>query len=138
VKLRKLLASIFFAALAAGCATSDPVMSGKPQDWVGHEGSELRSVMGEPTRVIPNANGDQVWEYEKSKDFIIPRGENMSLGFAGIGSSAGGAGGFSMEKRPDDQQSRETQLFRFKIRNGKVVRWYANRAVNGKIVWEDQ
>ena len=61
----------------------------------------------------------------------------MSFGFAGIGSSVGGAGGFSSEKRPEDHVSREEQIYRFKIRGGRIVEWYAARIVDGRKVWED-
>ncbi len=94
-------------------------------------------MWGEPARVVTSPKGDEVWEYEKSKDYIVPKGENVNLGFGGIGSSGGGAGAFSMEKRPEDRQANEGRLFRFKVSNGKVVEWYANRSVNGRVIWED-
>jgi len=128
-RIRRWLSLCVFAALV-GCA-SDPLMSGKPQDWVGHQATELRAVLGEPTRILPSAKGGEVWEYVKGKDYVIPNGENLSGGFGG------GVGGFSMEKRPEDQAAHEEQLFRFKIKNGVVSEWYANRTVNGRVVWED-
>lgn len=133
--MKKLMAALA-VAFAAGCA-SDPLMSGKPQDWVGHQSSQLRATMGEPNKVIASTKGAEIWEYVKDKDYVIPRGENMSLGFRGLGGPYGGSGGFSMDKRPDDRQTHEEQLFRFKIKNGKVTEWYANRTVNGQVVWED-
>jgi hypothetical protein len=136
-KMKKLLISCL-VCLFAGCAT-DPIMSGKPQDWQGHQASELRAAWGEPTRIIPSTNEAEVWEYSAAKDVIIPKGENMNLGFGGFrsGSVGGSSGAFSMEKRPEDRPAQEGQLFRFKIRKGKIVEWYANRTVNGHVVWED-
>ena len=122
--------------LLVGCA-GDPLMSGKPQDWIGHPASDLRSAWGEPTRIMTESNGAEVWEYHKASDVIIPKGENMRLGFSGVGGPYGGSGGFSMEKRPDDRPAKDEQLFRFKIRNGKVNRWYAARMLDGRVIWED-
>ena len=134
--MRPTLIISLIVLILTGCA-SDPLMSGKPQDWVGHQATELRGAMGEPARIIPSANGAEIWEFVKDKDYVVPKGENMSFGFGGLGGPHGGAGAFSMEKRPDDQAAHETKLFRFKIKNGVVSEWYANRVVNGRMVWED-
>ena len=122
--------SLFVFALLVGCA-SDPAVTGKPQDWMGHPASDLRASQGEPTKIVHQSNGDEVWEYVNSRGYIVPKGESMS---AGLG---GGVGGFSMEKRPEDRPAEEINLSRFKIRNGKVVEWYASRSVNGRVVWQD-
>ena len=71
-------------------------------------------------------------------DMLVPKGENMSFGFAGIGSSSSGAGGFSSEKRPEDRISRGETLFRFKIHEGKIKAWYAARILDGRtgqVLW---
>jgi hypothetical protein len=130
--------SLLLLAFLVSCATSDPMVTGKPQDWKGKPASDLKSAWGEPTRIIPSSTGAEVWEYARSADYVIPKGENMRLGFAGLGAASGGAGGFSLEKRPEDRNSREDELFRFKIRNGKIIQWYAARFVDGRKVWEDQ
>jgi hypothetical protein len=136
MKFLKLIA-FALAAFLIGCATSDPMVTGKPQHWKGKPSLDLRTAWGDPTRVIPQANGDQVWEYSRSGDFTVPKGESMSLGFRGLGGAYGGSGGFSMEKRPEDRMSREEELYRFKIRKEKIVEWYAARFVDGRKVWED-
>lgn len=133
----KTILAILVVAVLVGCVSSDPLMTGKPQDWQGKPASDLKAALGEPMHVITASNGDEIWEYHKANDVVIPKGENMSFGFAGLGSSAGGAGGFSSEKRPEDRISRVENLYRFKIRGGKVREWYAARIMDGRIVWED-
>ncbi len=128
---------ILLVAFFVGCASPDPMVTGKPQDWRGKLALDLRAAWGEPTRIITATNGDEVWEYHEGNSMVIPKGESMSLGFGGLGSPSGGAGGFSSEKRPEDRTSRVEKLFRFKIRGGKIVEWYAARSVDGRTVWED-
>ena len=129
--------ALLLALLALfGCA-SDPLVTGKPQDWKGRAAADLRTAMGTPTRIITAANGDEIWEYYLSRDRMIPKGESMNFSFGGLGSTAGGAGGFASEKRPEDRLSRVEQLRRFKIHKGKVTEWYAANIVDGRTVWED-
>ena len=127
--------SVLLVAFLVGCASSDPMVTGKPQDWRGKPAVDLRAAWGDPTRVVTASNGDEIWEYREGADYTIPKGESIR---AGLGSSpSGGAGMFSMEKRPEDRTSRQEQLFRFKIRQGKIIDWYAARFVDGRTVWED-
>jgi hypothetical protein len=127
--------SILLVAFLVSCASPDPMVTGKPQDWKGKASIDLRTALGEPTRIISQSNGDEVWEYRESADYTIPKGESIR---AGLGSSpSGGTGLFSMEKRPEDRTSRQEQLFRFKIRQGKIIEWYAARFADGRKVWED-
>ena len=128
---------ILLAVLLVSCA-SDPMVTGKPQHWKGKPAADLETAWGKPTRVVTASSGDQIWEYYQSGDLLIPKGENMSFGFAGIGASTGGAGAFSSEKRPEDRVSREVKLFRFKVRDGKIREWYAARTLDGRTVWEDR
>ncbi len=132
----KSLWMVLISVLLTGCV-SDPVLTGKPQHWKGKSASDLKAAWGAPTRIIPESNGTEVWEYHKATDMIIPKGENMRLGFGGLGGQFGGSGAFSMEKRPEDRPAREEQVFRFKVRDGKITRWYAARILDGRIVWED-
>lgn len=133
--MKQLLLAVLISVV--GCSTPDPMVTGKPQDWRGRPAVDLRTAWGEPTRIIPQSNGDEVWEYRESSDFVIPKGENINLGFGGLGSDRGGGGAFSMEKRPEDRIGHEVKLYRFKIRAGKIEEWYAARIVNGRTVWED-
>jgi hypothetical protein len=140
---RKLLTAtvipIFVVALTfCGCAT-DPMVTGLPQHWKGKPATDLKAAMGEPNRIVQQSSGAEVWEYIRSEQVMIPKGENTSLAFglAGGGNSFGGAGGFSSEKRPEDRTSNVENLRRFKIEKGKVTSWYAARIVDGRVVWED-
>lgn len=135
----KSLFPLLTLSLLVGCATSDPLMTGKPQDWKGKPAADLRAGWGEPTSTIRQSNGDEVWVYHKAGDRVIPKGESTSFAFGGIGtgSTYGASAGFSSEKRPEDRLSHEENVCRFKIRNGKIREWYAARIVDGRTVWED-
>jgi len=90
---------------------------------------------GEPSRIVKEANGDEVWIYSKEGDRIIPKGESTSFGFGAMGSGASST--YSSEQRLDDRLSHEETIWRFKIRNSKIREWGAARLVDGRIVWED-
>lgn len=135
--MKRITFLLLISILLCGCASSVPLLTGKPQDWKGKPADDLRAGWGEPTHVMRESNGDEVWEYREAGNRVIPKGESMSFGFAGIGSPYGGAGGFSSEKRPEDRVSHEENVCRFKIRDGKIRDWYAARIIDGRTVWED-
>lgn len=118
----------------SGCA-SDPLVTGKPQDWVGKPAVDLKKFMGEPQQSITSANGAEVWTYRSAEDRIIPKGESMS--FFGGANTERAAGAFSSEKRPEDRMTKIEHLYRFKVKGGIVTEWYAARIVDGRTVWED-
>jgi hypothetical protein len=134
----KLATTFFFIVLIAGCA-SDPLLTGKPQDWKGRPASQLEMAWGPPTRRIQSSDKIEVWEYVKSGDFVAPKREDTSFRVGG-GSGAGmfGASGGITTLKHDERLSRYENIWRFKIKNGKVVGWYAARLEDGRIVWQDQ
>ena len=122
-----------------GCATADPRITNKPADWKGKPAADLVRFQGEPTRVVKDADGSELWEYYKAEDMIIPKGENTSF-FGGIFGGSGainGSGAFSSEKRPEDRKARVENTMRFKIQEGRIVSVFASRSVDGRVVWQD-
>ena len=144
---------IVFSALAlVGCA-SDPLMTGEPHDWVGHLASDLKAAMGEPTRIIPpdqlpgqrpghcqNVRGKS----RRKRDLGIPpnrggcfsKGKRYFLQHARRGQQLGIR---STRRNQHDRNPGATEPlrehWRYEIKNGKVVKWYAARLVDGKTVW---
>ena len=118
-----------------GCATADPRITNKPQDWRSKPATDLTQFMGQPGRTVTSADGSELWEYHLAKDMVIPKGESMS--FFGGGANWGLSGAFASEKRPEDRTSHVEQIQRFKIQQGKIVGVYASRIVDGRVVWED-
>jgi hypothetical protein len=144
---------IIFSALAlVGCA-SDPLMTGEPHDWVGHLASDLKAAMGEPTRIIHQSNyqdndpaisklfeaksgESEIWEYVQTGDAVSPKESSTAFNMHGADSNLGfGAhGGINTTESPAHQSHYEN-IWRYEIKNGKVVKWYAARLVDGKTVW---
>lgn len=60
---------------------TDPMVTGLPQHWKGKPAADLKAAMGEPTRIIPQSTGAEVWEYVRSEQVLIPKGENSSFAF---------------------------------------------------------
>jgi len=122
--------------LLGACATN-PVLSGKPQDWKGRSAEEMRAALGNPTKIIPQKDGE-VWVYSKSGEFVAPAEENMRFSAAGGGGGTfmGASGGVNTTKQPQRQAEYEN-VWRFLVKGGKVKKWYAQRFVDGQVVWED-
>ena len=133
----KKLALALMAALLFGCAT-DPLLTGLPQDWQGKPAADLRAAWGEPTRTISESGGVEVWEYLKAGDFVAPKREDTSFRVGGGGGSAmfGASGGISTVKH-DERLSRYENVWRFKIKKGRVTAWYAARMEDGRVIWQD-
>ncbi|HTI70376.1 MAG TPA: hypothetical protein VMF06_10445 [Candidatus Limnocylindria bacterium] len=134
----KLRIAVLTAASALyGCA-SDPLMSGKPEDWVGHPASELAAAWGQPSRVLPEHTGMEVWEYEKSGELVSPKQNDTSFHAAGADWNGGfGAHGGITSTETREHLSQYQNLCRFKIKDGRIKEWYAARLIDGKIVWQD-
>ena len=124
-----------------GCATTtaDPRITNNLADWRGRPAAELVGFQGEPTRVVKDPDGSELWEYYKAVDMIVPKGENMSFfgGVFGGSGASGGSGAFSSEKRPEDRTSHVESTMRYKIRQGVIVAVFASRVIDAKVVWED-
>lgn len=135
--MKKLLVGFCLVAVVTGCA-SNPVLTGKPQHWKGKSVADLRAALGEPTRVIPQGKGIEVWEYVNAGDFVAPKEENTNfrVGGSGGGPFFGASGGINTVTQ-GERLSRYENVTRFEIRNGKVRKWYASRLVDGRVVWED-
>jgi hypothetical protein len=129
----KLFLSASAVLFLFGCAT-DPLMTGKPQDWQGHPSSELRMSWGEPTKSFHKEDGSEVWEYRKVGGTVIPRQDNTQFGFGG--NRFGGSGQVNTVHEPERVAEFEN-VFRFTVKGGKVTKWYAARYVDGRVVWED-
>ena len=146
------LSIMLFALILVGCA-SDPLMTGEPHDWVGHLASDLRAAMGEPTRIIHQSNyqendpaiaklfepksGDvEIWEYRTEGETVSPKQSDTGFNRHGADSALGfGAhGGINTTETPAHQSHYEN-IWRYEIQNGKVVKWYAARLLDGKTVW---
>ena len=124
------------AFVLAGCA-SDPLLTGKPQDWQGKPAADLRAAWGEPTKVITQSDGEY-WEYSNSGDYLAPAEENMRFNAGGFGSGGGfGASGAVKTTKQGERISRYENIARFLIRDGKVKKWSASRIVDGQTVWSD-
>jgi hypothetical protein len=133
------------ALVFAGCA-SDPLLSGKPQDWQGKPAADLRAAWGEPTKVITQSDGEY-WEYTNGKDYVIPASEdtNFRLGGGSSGYNSGtgasssgfGASGGISKSKSGERVSHVENVARFLIRDGKVKKWSAARIVDGQTVWSD-
>lgn len=135
--MKSLFIGICLTAVLSGCA-SNPVLTGKPQHWKGRSVAELKAALGEPTRVIAQAKGVEVWEYINGGDFVAPKEENTNFRVGGSGGGAlFGAGGGISTVTHGERLSRFENVTRFEIRHGKVKRWYASRVVDGRVVWED-
>jgi hypothetical protein len=123
--------------LLGGCV-SDPMLTGKPQDWKGKAASDLRAGWGEPTRIIPQTGGVEIWEYTKTGELVAPEQNNTSFNMGG----GGGAnffrarGGINTTKH-EQRLSQYQNIWRFMIRSGKVKKWSAARIVDGQTVWSD-
>jgi len=130
---RLLVTALFAATLLSGCA-SDPVMSGKAQDWVGHDASELRQAWGEPERIIPNRGGE-VWQYVNKGDFVSPEHSSTQFGVGRV--PFGGISGGADTVKDREHASQYENKFRFFIKDGKVKKWFESRSVDGRTVWED-
>jgi len=130
----------FLALVCAGllgCATN-PVMSGRPQDWRGHSAEEMRAGLGEPTSIKPQTDGSEIWEYRKSGDFVAPAEENMSFRAGGFSNGGfAGANGKVRTLKSGEHEASYENIWRFQFRNGKVRRWSAARLVDGVTVWSD-
>lgn len=126
------------AFLFVGCA-SNPVLTGKPQDWKGKSASDLEAAWGEPTRVISQSDGTEVWEYVKTGEFVAPENERTSFNVGGGGGSTffGASGGINTTEQ-GQRLSQYENIFRFQINNGKVRKWFAARIVDGQTVWSDK
>src|SRR5262245_36700912 len=94
--MRKLVIVFIGFLLTAGCA-SNPLLTGKPHDWQGKPATDLKTALGEPTRVIPQSDGTEIWEYVNSGDYVAPKEENTSfrMGGAGGGGMFGASGGIN-------------------------------------------
>jgi hypothetical protein len=123
--------------LLIGCA-SNPILSGKPQDWKGKPSGDMRAALGEPTEVVPQADGSEIWIYRKTGEFLAPAQDRTNFRMGGGGGSGvfGAGGGINTSKRSEQVTDYEN-LWRFQIKNGKVRRWYAQRYEGGQLVWED-
>jgi hypothetical protein len=121
-----------------GCA-SNPILTGKPQDWVGHLAVDLRGAWGEPTKTTRQSDGAEIWEYSKTGEFVAPKQDNTSfnIGGGGFGGSFGGSGGINTLKY-DQRMSHYENVTRFLVKDGKIKRWFAARIEDGKTVWSDQ
>lgn len=135
--MQRLMLSLLGFVLLAACA-SNPVLTGKPQDWKGKPAGDLRAVLGKPTRIITQTDGSEIWEYVNSGEFIAPQEENTSFRMGG-GSGGGmfGASGGINTVTHGQRLSQYQNITRFQIRKGKVKGWYASRIVDGRVVWED-
>jgi len=131
----KTLAFLLSVITLTGCATSNPLMTGKPQDWMWKPAAELKTALGEPTRVIPQQDGAEIWEYVTKEEFVAPGEEKMTFG-AGKAPFGGIAGGSRTTKR-GERASSYVNTWRYLIRDGKVRKWYAERMEDGKVVWSD-
>jgi hypothetical protein len=118
----------------AGCA-SDPLLTGRAQDWQGKLAADLKTAWGEPTKITRDSTGDEIWEYVQGGDFVAPKEDKTSFN-VGVG-SFGGGGGISTRKY-DQRLSNYQNISRFRIHNGKIKAWYAARVVDGTVVWHDQ
>lgn len=132
--MKRLITIALPLILFCACA-SNPLMTGKPQHWKGRSAEELRAGLGEPTRVMPQPNGAEIWEYVKSGEFHSPEQETFRFGggrvpFGGI------QGGATTVKEKEGIKGYE-DLLRFEIRGGKVRSWYAQRTEGGRVVWSD-
>ena len=135
--MRKLVAAACLGLILIGCA-SDPLMTGLPQDWQGKRAEDLRHTLGEPTRIQTESDGSEVWEYRESGDFVAPGEEHTSFRMGGAsGSGMFGAHGGIKTLKSGEREARYENVARFKIRNGKVKAWYAERLVDGERVWSD-
>jgi hypothetical protein len=134
--MKSLFAAIVLLLFTA-CA-SNPVLSGKPQDWKGKGADEMRAALGEPTEIKPQADGSEIWIYRKTGEFLAPAKErtDFRVGGAGDGGAFGARGGINSSKRSEQVTDYEN-IWRFQIKNGKVRRWYAQRFEGGQLVWED-
>lgn len=121
----------------AGCV-SNPLLTGKPQDWKGKLAADLRAALGPPIRIIPESGGTEIWEYVNTGEFVAPKEENTSFRMGGAGGSGmfGASGGINTLTH-NERLSRYENVSRFQIKNGRVKRWYAARVEDGRTVWED-
>jgi hypothetical protein len=133
----KKIYSALAGVLLTGCV-SDPVLTGMPQDWQGKNVADLKAAWGDPTRVIAESNGTEVWEYRKSGQFVAPGEENTAFRMGGGGGSGmfGASGGIKTIKQGERQSAYEN-VARFSVKNGKIKKWYAERFVDGQRVWSD-
>lgn len=120
---------------AAGLFRSDPVMTGKPQDWLSHDAEELRAAWGEPNRIIPRSVGSEVWEYVKAGEMLSPAKDETR--FNAGGTPLSGVSGQIDTVKHSEHVGRYENIYRFSIKDGKVKKWYAARIVDGKTIWED-
>src|SRR5688572_16199344 len=90
------------ALLLTGCA-SNPILSGKPQDWKGKRADEMRAGLGEPTEIKPKADGSEIWIYRKTGEFLAPERGRTNFRMGGGGGSAvfGASGGINTSKRSE-------------------------------------
>ncbi len=113
------------------------MITGKPQHWMGRSVTELRTSLGEPTRVIPQENGE-LWEYKETGEFVAPARDSTSFRAGGYaGGPAFGMSGNTTTVRQGERLSQYENVTRFLIRDGKVRRWSAARIVDGETVWSD-
>ena len=127
-------AATLVLALLTAC-TTNPVLSGKPQDWVGHDAGEMRTSLGEPTKIVPQKDGSEVWIYSRTGEFVAPAEENTNFQIGG--NAFTGAGGGINTVKGREHQAEFENVSRFLIKNGRVKQWWAQRLVDGRVVWED-
>lgn len=123
--------------LVAGCA-SNPMLTGKPQHWKGRTTEELLTGLGQPSKVIPQADASEIWVYSRKGDYLAPAEESTKFRMGGGGGESffGAAGGINTQKQGERVTDYEN-VWRFLVRKGKVRKWYAQRFVGGQLVWED-
>ena len=134
--MHKLLFALFIVALFRHAPQT--LSSLANEDWQGKPVADLKAGLGEPTRVIAQSDGAEIWEYINTGDFVAPKEENTSfqMGGAGGGGVFGASGGINTVTQAQ-RLSRYENISSFRIKNGKVKGWGARRVVDGRVVWED-
>lgn len=88
---------------------------------------------------MPQMDGSEIWEYVYAGEFVSPKQENTSFTMGGAqGSGMFGASGGIQTTEQKERLSKYENRFRFLIEDGEVKDWYAERLVDGRIVWSDQ
>ena len=118
---------VLAVAILVGCA-SDPLMTGEAHDWVGHTKADLIAGLGEPAKVVLQSNGTEVLDYVDAGYTLTP-----GLGHSKLKDHGNIADIKSSELPP--HESNYQNLKRFEIRNGKVVKWYEEHSVDGRVVF---
>jgi hypothetical protein len=132
--MNRLIAASLGILLLCACA-SNPMMTGKPQHWRGKGSEEVRAGLGEPTRILAQGSGSEIWEYRTGGEFLSPGQERMQFG-AGR-AFMGGIRGTATTVTEGERIKGYENLLRLEIRGGKVRKWYAERTEGGRVVWSD-